>query len=119
MSVVHPDMFDDGWTFETDAHGATGDLLMGLRFMREVYQRADPKVTTRVTVPVLWDTKTGTIVSNESSEIIRMFNSAFDGVTGNDLDFWPREMRSRRKHYILPNLTQLPSKTARARERKA
>lgn len=94
VSVVHPDMFDDGWTFETDAHGATGDLLMGLRFMREVYQRADPKVTTRVTVPVLWDTKTGTIVSNESSEIIRMFNSAFDGVTGNDLDFWPEEMRA-------------------------
>ena len=50
-------------------------------------------MTTRVTVPVLWDTKTGTIVSNESSEIIRMFNSAFDGVTGNDLDFWPEEMR--------------------------
>jgi len=93
ISVVHPDMLDDGWTFDTDADGATGDRLMGLRFMREVYQKALPDVTSRVTVPVLWDKRTGTIVSNESSEIIRMFNSAFDDLTGNTLDFWPAEMR--------------------------
>ena len=93
VSVVHPDMFDDGWTFATDDHGATGDRLMGLEFLREVYQMSDPQVTTRVSVPVLWDSLTRRIVSNESSEIIRMFNSAFDGLTGNNQDFWPQDMR--------------------------
>lgn len=93
VSVVHPDMLGDGWTFETDDHGATGDLLMGNRFMRDVYLRDTPDVTTRVTVPVLWDKRSNRIVSNESSEIIRMFNSAFDGLTGNTLDFWPVSLR--------------------------
>lgn len=93
VSIVHADMFDDGWTFETDGGAAAGDQLFGKRFMREIYQLADPSVTTRVTVPVLWDKKTNTIVSNESSEIIRMFNSAFDELTGNNLDFWPEAMR--------------------------
>jgi glutathionyl-hydroquinone reductase len=95
VSVVHPDMLADGWTFATDFPGATGDTLFGSDYMREIYQRAKPNVTTRVTVPVLWDTKTGQIVSNESAEIIRMFNSAFDGVTGNTLDFWPEALRPR------------------------
>lgn len=93
VSVVHPDMLGEGWTFETDDQGATGDLLMGNRFMRDVYLRDTPDVTTRVTVPVLWDKETNRIVSNESSEIIRMFNSAFNGITGNTLDFWPGELR--------------------------
>ena len=93
ISVVHPLMLDDGWTFETDFDGATGDNLLGKPFMRDVYIQSYEKATGRVTVPVLWDKKTGRIVSNESSEIIRMFNSAFDDVTGNDLDFWPEEMR--------------------------
>jgi putative glutathione S-transferase len=95
LSVVHPDMLGDGWTFNTDFDGATGDRLFGSDYMREVYLRADPKVTTRVTVPVLWDTKTGCIVSNESAEIIRMFNSAFNGITGNTRDFYPEELRPR------------------------
>jgi putative glutathione S-transferase len=95
VSVVHPDMLGEGWTFDTDFDGATGDTLFGSSFMREIYQRADPSVTTRVTVPVLWDTETGRIVSNESAEIIRMFNSAFDGITGNTLDFYPEELRDR------------------------
>ncbi|WP_406647942.1 glutathione S-transferase family protein [Aliisedimentitalea scapharcae] len=93
VSVVHPDMLDNGWTFETDAHGATGDQLTGLDYAYQIYTRAVPDVTTRVTVPILWDTKGNTIVSNESSEIIRMFNSAFDDVTGNTTDFWPEELR--------------------------
>ncbi|NNK78329.1 MAG: glutathione S-transferase family protein [Litoreibacter sp.] len=93
VSVVHPDMLSDGWTFEKDAHGATGDTLYCLEFARDVYLKADPGITGRVTVPILWDKQTETIVSNESSEIIRMFNSAFDGLTGNDLDFWPEAMR--------------------------
>ena len=93
ISVVHPDMMKDGWTFDTDFEGATGDTLLGKHFLREVYLEADPHVSGRVTVPILWDKKTGTIVSNESSEIIRMFNSTFDGITGNTLDFWPEELR--------------------------
>ena len=95
VSVVHPDMLGEGWTFEDDMEGATGDTLFGSRFMREIYQRAQPDVTTRVTVPVLWDTQTDQIVSNESAEIIRMFNSAFDGLTGNTLDFYPEDLRPR------------------------
>lgn len=95
VSAVHPDMLSDGWTFQTDDHGATGDLLFGKTYLREIYQRADPKATTRVTVPVLWDKETGTIVSNESAEIIRMFNSAFDGLTGNCDDYYPADLRDR------------------------
>ena len=93
VDVVHPDMLGEGWTFETDGGAAQGDSLFDSQFAREIYQRAQPDVTTRVTVPILWDKQTGTIVSNESSEIIRMFNSAFDGITGNTLDFWPDKMR--------------------------
>lgn len=94
VSVVHPDMFDDGWTFATDMPGATGDQLFGSAFLREIYQHAQPDVTGRVTVPILWDKDRGVIVSNESSEIIRMFNSAFDKITGNTLDFWPASLRA-------------------------
>ena len=93
VDVVHPLMEGDGWTFATDFSGATGDSLFGARFLREIYLRADPRANGRVTVPVLWDRKRGTIVSNESFEIIRMFNSAFDGITGNRDDFWPEALR--------------------------
>ncbi|WP_171241368.1 glutathione S-transferase family protein [Ruegeria sp. HKCCA5491] len=93
VSVVHPDMMDKGWTFETDDHGATGDGLFGLEFAHQVYTKADPAYSGRVTVPILWDNTQETIVSNESSEIIRMFNSAFDGITGNTDDYWPEAMR--------------------------
>jgi glutathionyl-hydroquinone reductase len=93
VSAVHPDMLGDGWTLATDFPGATGDRLHGLPFLRDIYTRADPQVSGRVTVPVLWDRERGTIVSNESSEIIRMFNSAFDGLTGNRDDYWPEALR--------------------------
>ncbi|EPX87035.1 glutathione S-transferase family protein [Salipiger mucosus] len=93
VSVVHPDMLSDGWTFDLDFPGATGDRLHGLRFLRELYLRADPGISGRVTVPVLWDRKRETIVSNESAEIIRMLNSAFDGITGNTDDYWPAHLR--------------------------
>ena len=93
VSVVSPDMLEDGWTFATDFPGATGDTLMGLPFLRDVYLRSNPQATTKVTVPVLWDKARGRIVSNESSEIIRMMTSAWDGVTGNRLDLWPADLR--------------------------
>ncbi|KFI26763.1 glutathione-dependent reductase [Haematobacter massiliensis] len=93
VSVVHPDMLDDGWTFATDFPGATGDTLYGLPFLRDIYTKARPDVSGRVTVPVLWDKKRETIVSNESSEIIRMFNSAFDAITGNTTDYCPAALR--------------------------
>ncbi|MEM7545800.1 MAG: glutathione S-transferase family protein [Pseudomonadota bacterium] len=93
VDVVDPDMLDEGWTLSGDYPGATGDRLNGKTRLHQIYTMTDPGATTRVTVPILWDKETGTIVSNESSEIIRMFNSAFDGITGNTLDFWPEAQR--------------------------
>ncbi len=95
VSVVHPEMLDDGWTFRTDFAGTTGDTLFGSAFLRDIYLRAQPDATGRVTVAVLWDRKRNTIVSNESAEIIRMFNSAFDGITGNGDDYRPESLRGR------------------------
>ena len=93
ISAVHPDMLSEGWTFASDFDGATGDTLFGLPFARDIYLKADPQMSGRVTVPILWDKERETIVSNESSEIIRMFNSAFDGITGNTDDYWPVDQR--------------------------
>jgi len=94
VSVVHPDMLSEGWTFLENYDGATGDTLYGLPFLRDIYTKAEPSVSGRVTVPVLWDKTRETIVSNESSEIIRMFNSAFDALTGNADDYWPEDLHS-------------------------
>ncbi|WP_420396532.1 glutathione S-transferase family protein [Nioella sp.] len=93
VSVVHPDMLSDGWTFSDDFPGATGDRLFGSDFARDIYLRAKPDITGRVTVPILWDKDRDTIVSNESAEIIRMFNSAFNGITGDTQDFYPKAQR--------------------------
>ena len=93
VSVVHPLMGEKGWTFDTDFDGTTGDRVSGHDFLHQVYASSEPGLTSRVSVPVLWDRATGQIVSNESSEIIRMFNSAFNGLTGNDLDFYPDALR--------------------------
>ena len=93
ISIVHPEMLSDGWTFATDFPGATGDRLFGLPFLRDIYTRVEPKVSGRVTVPILYDTERDMIVSNESSEIIRMFNTAFNDLTGNDDDYWPEDLR--------------------------
>ena len=94
VSVVHPDMVENGWEFWHDSEQHR-DHLHGFRFMHEVYTRAAPAYSGRVTVPTLWDKEKQTIASNESAEIIRMFNSAFDGLKGvrRDLDFYPRELR--------------------------
>lgn len=93
VSVVHPDMLENGWSLSRDHDGATGDTLYGHDFLHQFYTRAEPDFTGRVTVPVLWDAERETIVSNESSEIIRMFNAAFDGLTGNSEDYWPAPLR--------------------------
>jgi len=93
ISVVHPEMLSDGWTLSADYPGATGDRLFGLPFLRDIYTRVEPKVSGRVTVPILYDTERDMIVSNESSEIIRMFNTAFDDLTGNTDDYWPADLR--------------------------
>ncbi|WP_347253359.1 glutathione S-transferase family protein [Leminorella grimontii] len=93
VSVVHPLMLENGWTFGTDFAGATGDTLFGLEYLYQLYLKADASYTGRVTVPVLWDKQTNTIVNNESSEIIRMFNDAFDGVGAREGHYYPTELR--------------------------
>lgn len=93
-SVVSAKMADEtGWTFTLP--DSTGDKLLGKEHMWQVYKEAVPDYTGRVSVPVLWDKKTGTIVNNESAEIIRMMNSAFDGLTGNTDDYYPEALRER------------------------
>ena len=87
-------MLDDGWVFDSSFPGATEDHLFGKKFLREIYQKADPSITTSVTVPILWDKKTQTIVNNESSQIIRILNTAFNDLTGNHIDFYPQEKRT-------------------------
>ncbi len=92
VSAVHYFMSEDGWTFQA-GDGATGDTENGRDFLREIYLMSDDTYSGRVTVPVLWDKKTGVIVSNESSEIIRMFNSAFDEWGDASLDYYPAALR--------------------------
>jgi len=92
VSVVSPMMFDKGWTFNRD-EGSTGDHLYDAATLGEIYLKSDAKYSGRVTVPVLWDKQRKTIVNNESSQIIRMLNAAFDGITGNKTDFYPQALR--------------------------
>jgi glutathionyl-hydroquinone reductase len=92
VSVVHWFMGDDGWTFEP-GEGVIGDPLFGAHYLHEIYTAAKPTYTGRVTVPVLWDTERGTIVNNESAEIIRMFNAAFDRVGAAPGDYCPEDLR--------------------------
>lgn len=92
VSVVDHFMGEDGWTFRK-RDGATGDTLYGLEFLHQIYTRADPTYSGRVTVPVLWDKQEQTIVSNESAEIIRMLNSAFDEWGDAGVDFYPKALR--------------------------
>ncbi|WP_350616065.1 glutathione S-transferase family protein [Pseudomonas sp. HY7a-MNA-CIBAN-0227] len=93
VSVVSWLMLENGWTFDK-AHGSSGDKLDDFTYMHQRYTADTASYTGRVTVPVLWDKKLKQIVSNESAEIIRMFNSAFNGLTGNELDFYPEALRS-------------------------
>ena len=94
VSVVHWLMAEEGWTFAPDPQGIVGDRANGASRLYEVYLKADPLYSGRVTVPVLWDRLDKTIVNNESAEIIRMFNSAFDAVGAAPGDYCPGALRS-------------------------
>ena len=92
VSVVEPALTDQGWRFG-DYPGADRDTVNGATYMHELYTRADPDFTGRATVPILWDKQTGTIVSNESADIVRMFNSGF-GTLASGPDLYPADLRS-------------------------
>ena len=95
VDVVHPHLTDCGWSFDTDFPGATGDTLGGRSHLQHVYHQAAPDYTGVITVPVLWDKKLGTIVNNESSEIIRMFNAEFQAFAAQpQLDLYPPALRA-------------------------
>jgi glutathionyl-hydroquinone reductase len=93
LSAVNTYMGAEGWTFHPGP-GVIPDSVNGATRLYEVYRAAVPDYSGRVTVPVLWDKQRGAIVSNESAEILRMFNSAFDQVGANDLDFYPEPLRA-------------------------
>ena len=93
VSVVHPHMLANGWELRHD-DGSSSDDLYRLNYLYQLYLKADAGYSGRVTVPVLWDKQRETIVSNESADIIRMFNQAFDDITGNTQDFYPPALRA-------------------------
>ncbi|MGB1310334.1 MAG: glutathione S-transferase family protein, partial [Leucothrix sp.] len=93
MDFVHPLMGPDSWHFG-EYPNSTPDSQHNVTLMKALYHIADPEFNGVVTVPVLWDKQNNTIVNNESSEIIRMFNSAFNHLTGNQRDFYPEHLRS-------------------------
>ena len=96
VNVVNSHMGDDGWTLLGNEPGATLDEVNGKRFLHEIYTAAKPDYTGRVTVPVLWDKQRQTLVNNESADILRIFNVAFDGLQGagkSDLDLYPQAKR--------------------------
>ncbi|WP_419206960.1 glutathione S-transferase family protein [Photobacterium leiognathi subsp. mandapamensis] len=92
MSVVNAYMGENGWNFEA-GDGVVADPIFNAQFLHQIYTQADPDYTGRVTVPVLWDKHKQTIVSNESADIIRMLNSAFDDVGAVKGDFYPQALR--------------------------
>lgn len=93
VSVVEPALTKEGWRFG-NYPGATEDSVNGARYMHELYTRVEPQITGRATVPVLWDKKTGTIVNNESADILRMFNSGFGALADESIDLYPEALRS-------------------------
>jgi putative glutathione S-transferase len=93
ISVVDWLMREDGWTFAENP-GTISDTVNGAKFLHEVYVKVDPHYTGRVTVPMLWDKQTNAIVNNESSEIIRIFNTAFDGIGARPDDYFPEHLHA-------------------------
>jgi len=93
VSVVDPCRDEDGWQFTPEKAGCTPDYVHGADFLRELYVRADPDATCRVTVPVLWDKQEDAIVNNESEEIMRMLDTEFDEIASRDVDLYPEGYR--------------------------
>ena len=111
ISVAYsvPGLRTQGWTFENDPKypDCTPDTVNGFHYLHEAYTASEANYTGKVTVPTLWDKKTGRIVNNELPDIIRMFNSEFDGITGNNNDFYPKALRAeidRLNDLIYPNV---------------
>ena len=93
ISVVHPVNLENGWEF-ADYPSATGDKIGAARYMYEVYARSEPSYSGKVTVPVLWDLETSSIVNNESSDVMRMIGDAFRTIAPSWVDFYPEDLRS-------------------------
>ena len=101
LTVVSPDMLKNGWEFHPE------EPLYGFEFAHQLYSKANPEYTGRVTVPILWDKKEQTVVCNESAEIIRIFNSAFNELTGNRDDYYPEALREEIDEinaFVYPNI---------------
>ncbi len=93
LSIVDPLMEKDGWAFSSNAD-CIPDIINHAQFLHQIYTKSKSDYTGRVTVPVLWDKETQQIVNNESSEIIRMFNSEFNEFTDNNVDYYPKHLRN-------------------------
>ncbi len=101
VSIVEPEIGDQGWRF------ATPDPINGASFMHEIYTKADPQISGRATVPVLWDRERNTIVNNESADILRMLNSGFGNLASDTFDLYPEALRPEidaLNDYIYPRL---------------
>jgi len=106
ISIVDPNLSEKGWRF-SDFPGTIPDAVNHAEFMYELYVKADPTFTGRATVPVLWDKKTGTIVNNESADILRIFNTGFGDLAKNAIDLYPEDLRAEidtLNDWIYPNL---------------
>lgn len=93
VSAVHWYMAEDGWEFRADEPGSSADTVHGARYLRDVYSKADPNYTGRVTVPVLWDREEDTLVNNESREILRMLSTQFGELASGDVELCPPQLR--------------------------
>ena len=124
ISYCLPYFRENGWTYEQrpEAPDCTLDQINGFHYLHQAYSKADPHYTGKVTIPVLWDKMTNRIVNNESSEIIRMLNSAFVGVAGNDKEFYPAALRPQIDEindYVYANINNGVYRTGFARSQTA
>ena len=116
VTVVHPHMLEHGWKFDEP------EPIYGFQYAHQLYSKADPHYTGRVTVPILWDKKLETIVCNESAEIIRIFNSAFNELSGNHDDYYPEALRAEIDEinvFVYPNINNGVYRCGFATEQKA